>query len=149
MGLLLGVAAFAAVWFQTGGRLAANAWEWCRSDPRGFLGQTVYLLLGPALVEELLWRWFFMAALGSVAGWGVIICAPLLNLIWHLPVWWRMSRGNWHLFAQMALPGVFMAFFLSWIYLNSTNIAGAVLAHWLADRLGQIGSLQPVRKEVA
>ena len=49
----------------------------------------------------------------------------------------------------MALPGVFLTFTLSFIYLNTTNIAGAVLAHWLADWFGAVGGFQPVRKEVA
>lgn len=149
MGLLLGGVGFGVVWLQTGGRLLASLRAWRRSDPGGFLGQTVYLLVGPALVEELLWRWFFMAALGNVAGYWVMLWAPLLNIVWHLPVWWRMSGGNRMAFMQMALPGVFLTFFLSFIYLNTTNIAGAVLAHWLADWFGQVGSFQPDRKQVA
>lgn len=148
-GFLLCLLVAAIMVRQMGGGLGANLAAWWQEDRRSFLRESIYILLGPALVEELLWRWFFVAAATGLAGWHALWAVPLLNLLWHLPVWWRYAEGNREALWAMAAPATVLAFLLTAMTYNAPNLAGVIAAHWLGDWLGQIARYQRNRKQAA
>jgi membrane protease YdiL (CAAX protease family) len=94
-------------------------------------------------VEELLFRWFFPALLWPMLGYGVLLAAPAINLIWHLPVWWdyaghQQSERKGAALAAVALPATGFALALTVLAVLTHNLAGVVLAHAFGDWAGSV-----------
>lgn len=140
--LLCGVSYLAALklWGVCPGPLRRKMAGWLRGGRRSW-GHLAYVAAYPAFVEELLFRWYIPALLWPVAGWWTLLAAPVLNLIWHLPVWYDMLRrqgaGIGALAGVAAAPAA-LAVLLTCVWAVSGNIAGAVLAHAFGDWLGTV-----------
>lgn len=126
---------------------------WYRQDPAAFVGYLCYLVIYPGLVEELLFRWFFVAALWPELGWWTLGVAPALNIGWHLPVWIDMVRGQGAdkqrfraMMAAIAGPATVFALLLTVAGAAVHNLAGVVLAHAFADWAGEVQRRTPVMK---
>lgn len=100
-----------------------------------------YVLAYPAFVEELIWRWFFVAALWPVIGWWTVLVGPLLNLIWHLPVWvsqFGPSAEGRKTLLIVAFHATLFAMLLTVVAGLTQNLAGAILAHAFGDWAGTV-----------
>lgn len=115
----------------------AGAWQ--RAEGWRFWVHMAYLYVYPGFVEELLFRWFFLAALWPVAGWWAVLLAPLLNLGWHMPVWFDYARHHQGMTVfSMAFPAAIFALVLTLLSALTHNLAGPVLAHGFSDWVGGV-----------
>lgn len=122
---------------------AQKARTWRREEGWRFWVHAAYLAVYPGFVEEWLFRWFFLAALWPAMGWWAALAAPVLNLVWHLPVWWDFAAGapagqrGGRLFSVAFPAGVF-ALLLTLVAALTHNLAGPVLAHAFGDWVGGV-----------
>jgi membrane protease YdiL (CAAX protease family) len=127
---------------------ARKASAWRREGGWRFWVHAAYLVICPGFVEELLFRWFFLAALWPVAGWWAALLAPLLNLGWHLPVWvdyathGQQTRRAAAVLA-MAVPAAIFALLLTFLSALTHNLLGPALAHGFGDWVGGVTRYTP------
>lgn len=143
LGVLLCLLSYMAalrLWGVRPGPLKRKVSGWLLGGARSW-GHLAYITAYPAFVEELLFRWYIPALLWPVAGWWTLLAAPVLNLVWHLPVWYDMVRrqgAGMGALAGVAVAPTVLAVLLTVIWGLSGNIAGAVLAHAFGDWLGSV-----------
>ncbi len=116
-----------------------EARHWYQEDRHSFARSILYLLVYPGLVEELLFRWFFTAILWARFGWWTVVIVPILNIIWHLPVWWDTFKGRkWQDIFVGIIPITTFAIALTAIAITTNNLIGPVIAHAFGDWCGLI-----------
>jgi len=118
---------------------------WYQEDSLSFVLNVVYLVVYPGFVEELLFRWFFTAALWPMFGWWTLVVSPLLNILWHLPVWIDLTRAQTPrgenrqaMLVGMAGPATTFAIALTAIAMVTHNLIGPVLVHAFGDWCGLV-----------
>lgn len=122
-----------------------RAQTWYQEDPVPLARHTCYLVVYPGFVEELLFRWFFVASLWPSLGWWTLVVSPMLNIAWHLPVWIDMVRSQgagtekWQAaLVGMVVPATAFAVLLTISAATTHNLAGAVMAHAFGDWCGVV-----------
>jgi len=124
-----------------------NFWQkvklWYREDKPSFAKTIFYLLVYPAFMEELLYRWFFTGILWTQIGWWVIILGPVLNIAWHIPYWscayTLRTRDDWQAFSvKLLMPATSFAIALTIVAVTTHNLIGPVIAHAFGDWAGLV-----------
>lgn len=127
-----------------------KVYDWYSEDSLSFAQSVVYLIVYPGFVEELLFRWFFTASLWPTFGWWTLVVSPLLNVIWHLPVWIDLTRAqassskNWQtMLVGLVGPATIFAITLTAVAIVTHNLIGPILAHAFGDWCGLVLQRSP------
>ena len=101
------------------------------TQPAVYLGLAAYWSLGNSLVEEYVFRWFFVRQCEQLASrWAIPLAAAIFTAHHTLALAFYVTP-LWNLLAS---SGVFIAGLLwSWLYHSSRNVWACWLSHVLAD----------------
>ena len=113
----------------------------------GFIVYSFFLLLCGGLVEELIFRGFFVSVCAEIFGILGIVVASVINIIWHLPAWHAYSKEpEVHVVPKAGSPVVAslkyasqvfpFVLILSVLFYFTNNLVGPIVAHFLSDYAG-------------
>jgi membrane protease YdiL (CAAX protease family) len=120
-----------------------------KSDPIRFWKTTAYMLVYTGLIEELIFRWFFVGTLQPYVGWWVLLAEPFICTLWHYPViisqpWMYTDdkKLNWHGLLGWSSQAFVIGFLLTIVSVTTHNISGAVVAHSFSNWLSIVNEQQ-------
>ncbi len=116
-------------------------------NPLGFIVYSLFLLLCGGLIEELIFRGFFVSVCAGIFGVLGIVVASVINLIWHLPAWHAYSKDpEVHEVPKAGSPKVAsfkyalqvfpFVLVLGILFYFTKNLTGPMVAHFLSDYAG-------------
>jgi len=116
-------------------------------NPLGFIVYSLFLLLCGGLIEELIFRGFFVSVCAGIFGFLGVVVASVINIIWHLPAWYAYSKEpEAHELPKAESPKVAsikyalqvfpFVLVLSIIFYFTNNLTGPIVAHFLSDYAG-------------
>ncbi|MCL6443595.1 MAG: CPBP family intramembrane metalloprotease [Alicyclobacillus sp.] len=125
------------------------------ASSRRFWIHSAYILLYPSLVEELLFRWLLVSMLLPSVGLWIIVLAPAINILWHVPVWAHSFKDKgvirWNRVFLVSVQAYVFAVILTGIYVLTKNVIGVVILHAFEDWISvvmQYGKVKEKRQTV-